>query len=61
MSNFGNIDKPYEIGLAKQYTFQEFMHEQPNSNNRIPIDVDNGGDGGKTQVIFLPEYQQQAK
>jgi hypothetical protein len=23
--------------------------------------VDNGGDGGKTQVIFLPEYQQQAK
>jgi hypothetical protein len=61
VSNFGNIDKPYEIGLAKQYTFQEFMHEQPNSNNRIPIDVDNGGDGGKTQVIFLPEYQQQAK
>jgi hypothetical protein len=37
------------------------MHEQPNHDHQIPIDVDNGGKGSKTQVIFLPEYQQQAK
>jgi hypothetical protein len=34
------------------------MHEQPNCDHRIPIDVDNGSKGGKTQVIFLTEITQ---
>jgi hypothetical protein len=37
------------------------MRDQPNSDKWIPQDVDNGGDGGWTQVIFLSEYQQQVK
>jgi hypothetical protein len=29
------------------------MREQPNCDHQIPIDVDNGGKGSKTQVIFF--------
>jgi hypothetical protein len=61
VGDFGNIDVAYDIGLTKPYSFREFMRDQPNSDKRVPLDVDNGGDGGRTQVIFLPEYQQQAK
>ena len=53
ISDFGNIDMAYEIGLARPYSFHEFMHEQPNSDKQIPIDVDNGGKGGQTQVANI--------
>jgi hypothetical protein len=62
VSGFNNIDCEYEIGLAKKWSFQEFMCQQPTSPNTIPIDVNNIGYKKKgTKILVLPQYTTAAK
>jgi hypothetical protein len=61
ISEFGNIDRQYDIGISQKLSFHEFMREQLTHDKKLPIDVENGGDGGCTQVIFMPEHQDRSK
>jgi hypothetical protein len=45
---FNNIDWKYDIGLSTKYSLWEFMINQPGHPTKVPIDVENGGEGGKT-------------
>jgi hypothetical protein len=57
VSGFNNVDQKYEIGLAQQWSFQEYMHQQSMSSTTTPMDVDNGGCKKKgTKILVLPKY-----
>jgi hypothetical protein len=57
VSGFNNIDCHYQIGLAQQWSFREFMHEQSTSKTKIPIDINNGGYKKRgTKILVLPQY-----
>jgi hypothetical protein len=43
VSGFNNIDRQYEIGMKKTWSFHDFIREQPTCPMTVPIDVENGG------------------
>jgi hypothetical protein len=61
VSRFNNINREYDVGLSKYYSLREFMREQPTRDNTVLIEIENGGNGGKTTIIVQPEYYQDAK
>jgi hypothetical protein len=59
---FRNIDHKYEIGMNKTWSFREFMHEQPNSSMKVPIDVDKGGFKIRgTKIMVMPGHVKEAQ
>jgi hypothetical protein len=57
VSGFGNIDYKYEIGMNKLWLLHEFMHEQPKSLMKVPVDVDKVGYKIKgTKIMALPKH-----
>jgi hypothetical protein len=61
VGRFNHIDREYDIGFSKCYSLCEFMRKQLTRDQTVPIDVENGGSGGKTTIVVRPEHYQHAK
>ena len=62
VSGFNNIDRQYEIGMNKTWSFRDFIREQPTCPMTVPIDVENGGFKVKgTKILVLPKYKKEAQ
>ena len=48
IGDYGNIDQKYSIGEHQELSLQEFMKLQPFQAQKVPIDIKNGGKGGRT-------------
>jgi hypothetical protein len=62
VSGFNNIDRQYEIGMNKTWSFRDFIREQPTCPMTVPIDVENGGFKVKgTKILVLSKYKKEAQ
>ena len=61
IGNYSNIDRKCSVGKHHELSLCKFMKLQPFQSQKVPINIENSGSGGRTWIIFVPKHANQAK